>query len=239
MEKTNKIKLFIGLFYITILFLFLYFLFSKFSLSEISSYEFIKNNRNYLNELKKNNLIYLSFIFLIFSAVWVFMAGFLSPLALFSGFIFGKWLGTILIVFGTAIGATSLYVLANYFFKDIVKAKFLNKFENLELKFKKSEFYYLLLYRFIGGIPFAISNIIPCMFNVRPFNFFFATLIGILPQIFIIVSIGDGLENLIEQNEKVPKILDFIYNPDIYVPLIFFFVILLLTIFLKKIFYKK
>ena len=77
------------------------------------------------------------------------------------------------------------------------------------------------------------------MFNVRPFNFFFATLIGILPQIFIIVSIGDGLENLIEQNEKVPKILDFIYNPDIYVPLIFFFVILLLTIFLKKIFYKK
>ena len=147
MEKTNKIKLFIGLFYITILFLFLYFLFSKFSLSEISSYEFIKNNRNYLNELKKNNLIYLSFIFLIFSAAWVFMAGFLSPLALFSGFIFGKWLGTILIVFGTAIGATSLYVLANYFFKDIVKAKFLNKFENLELKFKKSEFY---TYFYIG-----------------------------------------------------------------------------------------
>ena len=79
-----------------------------------------------------------------------------------------------------AIGATGLYVFAN-FLKDLIKEKFLNKFQGLEIKFKKSEFLYLLAYRFIGGIPFAISNVIPCIFNVKAFNFFFATLIGTIP----------------------------------------------------------
>ena len=51
MEKSKKIKLFIGLFYILTVSLFLYFLFSKFTLQEIMNYEFIKNNRNYFFEL--------------------------------------------------------------------------------------------------------------------------------------------------------------------------------------------
>jgi len=62
MEKTKKIKLFIGLFYIFVVGLFLYFLFSKFSLQEVTSYEFIKNNRDYFYKLKQTNLILLGFI---------------------------------------------------------------------------------------------------------------------------------------------------------------------------------
>ena len=59
MEKTKKIKLFIGLFYISAVSLFLYFLFSKFTLEEVTSYDFIKNNRDYFSELRKSNLILL------------------------------------------------------------------------------------------------------------------------------------------------------------------------------------
>ena len=39
-----------------------------------------------------------------------------------------------------SIGATFLYIFGNYFFKDLIREKFLNKFQNLEIKFKKSEF---------------------------------------------------------------------------------------------------
>ena len=42
MEKSKKIKLLLGLFYLLAVSLFLYFLFSKFSFREITSYEFIK-----------------------------------------------------------------------------------------------------------------------------------------------------------------------------------------------------
>ena len=166
------------------------------------------------------------------------MAGFASPLALLSGFIFGKWLGTFVLVIGMSIGATLLYIFSNYFLKEIIKEKFLTKFKNLEIKFKKSEFIYLLIYRFIGGIPFVISNMLPCIFNVKVKNFFFATVIGIIPQIFLVVSIGSGLEKIIDQNLEAPKFKDIIFSTDVYFPLVGFFLLILLTIILKKFFYK-
>ena len=137
-----------------------------------------------------------------------------------------------------SIGATGLYIFANFFLKDLVREKFLNKFQTLEVKFKKSEFIYLLIYRFIGGIPFAISNILPCIFNVKPFNFFFATLIGTLPQIFLVCSLGSGIEKIIDQNIEAPSLIELLSSPDIYIPLAIFVVLLIITIFLRKIFYK-
>ena len=56
MEKTKKIKLIIGLFYTIFLGLFLFFFFSNFTLQEVTSYEFIKENRNFFSELKQTNL---------------------------------------------------------------------------------------------------------------------------------------------------------------------------------------
>ena len=239
MEKSKKGKIILGLFYLIVVSSFLYFIFSKFTFQELASYEFIKNNRDYFFELKQSNLLLISFIFLVSTIVWVIMAGFGSPVALLAGFIFGKWLGTFIVVFGLSIGATILYIIGNYFFKEIIKEKFLNKFKNLEAKFKKSEFIYLLLYRFIGGIPFALSNVLPCIFNVRVSNFFWATLIGLTPPLFLVVSIGSGLERVIEQNLESPRIIDLIYSPDIYIPMIAFGALLIATIFARKIFYKK
>jgi uncharacterized membrane protein YdjX (TVP38/TMEM64 family) len=120
-----------------------------------------------------------------------------------------------------------------------IREKFLNKFQNLEIKFKQSEFIYLLIYRFIGGIPWQLSCLLPTLFNVKVINFFFATLIGIIPQIFLAVSIGSGLEKIIDQNAEVPGITDIIFSPDIYVPIIAFFILILITIFLRKFFYRN
>tara|TARA_Y100000389_G_scaffold99488_1_gene96229 strand:+ start:201 stop:917 length:717 start_codon:yes stop_codon:yes gene_type:complete len=238
MKKAKKIKLYIGLFYFLFIGLFLYYFFSKFSIQEITSYDFIKNNRDYFFQLKETNLLLVATIFFLFIIFWVLAAGFGSPIAIFGGFIFGKWIGTIVVVLGLSTGATLLYVFANFFLKELIKEKFLKSYQTLEIKFKKSEFLYLLVYRFIGGIPFAISNVLPCIFNVKIFNFFVATLIGILPQIFLICSIGSGLEKIIEENLETPKILDLIMAPDIYIPFIIFVCLIIVTIFLRKLFYK-
>ena len=238
MEKSKKVKITLGLFYLLVVSSFLYFFLSKFTLEELTSYEFIKNNRDYFFALKQTNLFLISLVFLISTIIWVIMAGFGLPVALLAGFIFGKWLGIFILMIGMTIGATILYMLGNYFFKEVIKEKFLNRFKNLEIKFKKSEFIYLLAYRFIGGIPFALSNVLPCIFNVRISNFFLATMIGLMPQLFLVVSIGNGIENIIEQNLKAPRIIDLIYSPDIYIPLIIFAMLLIITIFFRKIFYK-
>tara|TARA_B110001450_G_scaffold74047_1_gene70505 strand:- start:265 stop:984 length:720 start_codon:yes stop_codon:yes gene_type:complete len=239
MEKSKKARITLGLFYLIVVSTFLYFFFSKFSLKELASYEFIKNNRDYFFGLKQTNLFLISSVFLISTIIWVIMAGFGLPVALLAGFIFGKWYGIFILLIGMSIGATILYILGNYFFKDLIKDKFLNKFKNLEIKFKKSEFIYLLIYRFIGGIPFALSNVLPCIFNVKTKNFFWATLIGLAPQFFLLVSIGSGLEKVIEQNLETPRIIDLIYLPDIYIPLLAFVALIIITIIARKIFYKK
>ena len=239
MAKSKKIKLFIGLFYISAVGLFLYFIFNKFSLQEITSYEFIKNNRDYFYELRQSNLFILGVVFILFSALWVFAAGFGSPLALFAGFIFGKWFGLIFAVIGMTIGATLLYIFANYFLKEMIRDKFLNRFKKLEEKFRKSEFLYLLIYRFVGGIPFQIQNVLPCIFDVKIFNFFWSTLLGMIPSLFIVISIGSGLEEIIDQNLNAPSVTDLITSPSIYIPLIAFFGLLIITIFFRKVFYKN
>jgi uncharacterized membrane protein YdjX (TVP38/TMEM64 family) len=167
------------------------------------------------------------------------MAGFGSPVALLAGFIFGKWFGTIILVLGLSVGATILYIFGNYFLKEVIKEKFLNRFKNLEIKFKKSEFIFLLAYRFVGGIPFAIANVLPCLFNVKISNFFWSTLIGLIPSAFLLVSIGSGLEKIINQNLEAPKLLEIMYTPDIYIPMIAFAALIIITIITRKIFYKK
>jgi uncharacterized membrane protein YdjX (TVP38/TMEM64 family) len=80
---------------------------------------------------------------------------------------------------------------------------------------------------------------LPTIFDVRVKNFFFASLIGIIPQIFLAVSLGSGLEKVIEQNSQVPKITDIIFSPEIYIPILAFFSLVLITIFLRKSFYKN
>ena len=239
MEKHKKIKLYIGLFYLVLITLFLYFFFSKFSLQEVTSYEFIKNNRDYFFELKKNNLFLLSLIFLLLTVLWVFpFLGFGSPVALLGGLILGKWIGVIVVVLGLSIGATFLYIFANYFLKELIREKFLKKFESLEAKFKKSEFNYLLIYRLCGGIPWQLSCVLPTIFNVKTSNFFLATLVGIIPQVFLVCAIGSGLEKIIKENLEAPGIMDLIISPDIYIPLITFGFLVIIMILLRKKIYK-
>ena len=206
----------------------------------MTSYDFIRENRNYFFELRQTNLFLLSIVFIGLTILWVFpFLGFGSPVALLGGFIFGQMIGTLVVVLGLSIGATFLYLFGNYFLKEFIREKFLNRFSNLEIKFKKSEFIYLLIYRFVGGIPWQLSCLLPTIFNVKVINFFFATLIGIIPQIFLAVSIGSGLEKIIDQNLEAPGIMDLIFSKDIYIPILAFFGLVIITIFIRKIFYKK
>ena len=240
MEKSKKLKLFIGLSYLILLSVFLYLFFSKFSFQEITSYDFIKENRLYFLEVRNSNVFLIFIIFLIITILWVFpFLGFGTPIALMGGFIFGKWVGTLVVVLGLSIGATFLYIFGNYFLKQIVREKFLNRFQNLENKFRNSEFTYLLIYRFVGGVPWQLSCILPTIFDVKTSNFFLATLIGIIPQIFLAVSIGSGLEKVIDQNTEIPSFTDIIFLSDIYIPILAFFCLVIITIFLRKLLYKK
>jgi|TARA_B000000565_G_scaffold173867_1_gene131678 uncharacterized membrane protein YdjX (TVP38/TMEM64 family) len=238
MENIKKFKIYLGILYVLLISTFLYFFFSKFTLQELSSYEFIKNNVDYFSNLKDKNYYTLLLTFFLFVVFWVLLLGFGSPVALASGFIFGKWIGTIIIATSLSVGSLLLYLIANFFFRDLVQQKLGNRMVFLKDLFKKNEFLYFLIYRFIGGLPFFIHNTLPVIFNIRIINYFFGTLLGMIPQLFIMVSIGSGLEKIIKTNNSPPSFFEIIASKDIYLPLIAFIAIVVISIFLKKKFYK-
>tara|TARA_B100001250_G_scaffold254982_1_gene219431 strand:+ start:1593 stop:2312 length:720 start_codon:yes stop_codon:yes gene_type:complete len=236
-NKEKKIKLFLGSGYLLIVLVFLWIFFNNFSIQDFSSYELIKANRDTLEQLKNRN-IFISFIIFFFGTIiWTLLLGFGSPILLISGFIFGKWLGTLLAAFGLTIGASLLYIFANYFLKDIVNKKFSSKFKNLTYKFKKNEFIFFLIYRFVGGIPFFISNILPTIFNVKLQNFFFGSIIGMSPQIFVGASLGSGLNEVIQKNIEAPSLMTLLFSPEIYIPIVIFVILLIVGIIIKNFFY--
>ena len=132
-----------------------------------------------------------------------------------------------------------IFAQPNYFFKDLVEEKFSSRFSNFTEKFKKNEFVFFLIYRFIGGIPFFISNILPTIFNVKVRNFFLGSIIGMTPQLFVGASLGAGLSKILEENSEVPTILELIFTPDIYLPILGIIILVLVGFIFKKKFYTK
>ncbi len=238
MNKTKNIKIILGISYLLIISIFLWVFFQNFSIQDFTSYELIKTNRETLEVIKNNNIILSSILFFLGTIIWVLLLGFGSPIFLVGGFVFGKWLGSFLVIFGLSTGATFLYIFANFFLKDIVKEKFSNRFINLTDKFKKNEFIFFLIYRFVGGIPFFISNILPTLFNIKKSNFFFGTIIGMAPQLFVGVSLGAGLSKVLEENKEPPTFFELILTPDIYLPIFGITILVLIAIYLRKYFLK-
>tara|TARA_B100001109_G_C18826757_1_gene457430 strand:- start:648 stop:1361 length:714 start_codon:yes stop_codon:yes gene_type:complete len=234
MKVDRNTKIILGIIYLLVLTVFLYFLFSKFSYEDLTSIKFIQSNQEKLTIFKENNIFLISLGFVIFSIFWVCMLGFGSPIALTAGFIFGKWLGTLLTIFGLATGALCLYLIGNFFLYNLLREKFEKKFAYLESFFSNKQFVSMVIFRFVGIVPFFIQNLLPVIFNIKSKNYYFGTIIGILPSIYIINSLGEGLASALYKFENLPSVFGLLFLPEIYIPLIAFLIILIISFFLRK-----
>ena len=235
-----NLKLVLGITYLTLLLIGLYFLFSSFDIKELTSYEFIRSNKDIILKYKSENFLFLATSFFIFSILWVLFLGFASPLLLFAGFVFGKWWGILIALISTTIGASLLYLLAGLFLESFIKEKLAPKFSKLKELFNKNNTLYFTIYRFIGGggTPFAIQNILPVLFNMPIKNYIIATFIGSAPAMFVTVALGAGIESIIDKNETL-TFFKVINSPEIYLPIFGFFIVLTITLFIKKLYFKE
>jgi len=234
-----NLKLILGITYLVIILFGLYFLFSVVDIKNLMSYDFIKLNKDIILKYKNENFLFLTIIFFIFSIVWVLLLGFAMPLLIFSGFVFGKWWGILIVLTSTTIGAVLLYFLAGLFFRDIIQEKFASKFSKLKKFFNKNELVYFMFFRFIGGggTPYAVQNTLPILFNMSMKNYIIATFLGSMPSMFVTVAIGSGIETIIDQNTKL-SFVNVIFSPEIYIPIVCFFILLIIGFIIKKSYFK-
>ena len=237
--KPANIKLIIGIAYLAIMVTAIYFLFSMVNIKDLTSYEFIRSNRDIILKYKNENFLFLTTVFFIFSVIWVLLLGFAIPLLLFAGFVFGKWWGIIIVLTATTTGATLLYILAGFFFKEIIKKKLEPKFFKLKDYFSKNDLIYFMSFRFVGGggVPYAVQNILPTLFDMPVKNYIIATFVGSMPSMFVSVALGSGIEHVIDQNVKL-SFYSVLFSPEIYIPIIGFTIILIFAFLIKKFYFK-
>jgi len=238
--KSSNFKIYLGSAYLIVLLTGIYFLFSNFDISDLSSYEFIRENKSLILKYKENNIFFITIIFFIITILLnLLLCPMLLP-TLVVGFIFGKWLGTLILIFGNTLGGVLLYLLAKTFFNELIKKKFATKFSKFIEFFNKNETIYFMCFRFIGGggTPFPIQNVLPVIFNMSAKNYIVATFLGIIPATFVTASLGSGIEDIIDQNAKLSFASAFL-SPEIYLPIIGFAVILIIAFVIKKYFFNQ
>ena len=104
-----NIKILLGIIYIICFSILIFTVFSYVDLKDLTNFTFIQEHKASLDSYKNNNQVLLLSIFFIFSTIWVLLLGFGSPLALLGGFIFGKWIGTLISVISFSVGSLLLY----------------------------------------------------------------------------------------------------------------------------------
>ena len=237
---SKNLKIFLGISYLLILFGFLYFIFTNMQINRLNDFSYYKELQidlgNYISANILINLIY----FFIFSVVWVALLGFGSPILIISGVLFGKWIGTLTSVISISCGALILYSIGIFFFRDLIKAILEKKFEKYIHQFQKNEFFYFFIYRFIGGlgVPFGLQNLIPILFDMKKINYFLASFFGFIPSMFIMNTIGAGLNSYVEQAQSF-SIVDLMFTPEIYFPIILFGGLMIISLLVKKKFFDN
>jgi uncharacterized membrane protein YdjX (TVP38/TMEM64 family) len=114
-------------------------------------------------------------------------------LSLTMGFIFGRWVGTVLVVIAATIGATLVFLAARYLFADAARRRMGAVGEKLNAGFTADALNYLLFLRLVPLFPFFLVNLAPAFTNIRLSTFVLGTFVGIIPATFVYVNLGQTL----------------------------------------------
>ena len=197
----KNLKIFLGISYLLILFAFLYLIFIGIDLNRLGDFSYYKEIQTDLGKYVSANLVINLVYFFFFAIIWVALLGFGSPILIISGILFGQWVGTLISVISISLGAVLLYAIGIFFFSDLVKTLLEKKFKGYIELFQKNEFFYFFIHRLTGGlgVPFALQNLLPVLFNMKKTNYFLASLFGFIPSMFVMNTIGAGLNTYLAQ----------------------------------------
>jgi len=119
-------------------------------------------------------------------------------LSLATGFLFGRWLGTALILVAATAGAAAVFALARYLFADAARRQLEKNpaAARLLAGFGRDAAGYLLFLRLVPAFPFWLVNLAPAFAPVRFSTYLWTTAAGILPGSFVFASLGRSLSGV-------------------------------------------
>ena len=199
------------------------------------SMEFIVTQNGFLKEFIAEKPVVAILITTSILTLTIAMMGFASPVCILSGFYFGFYTGLAIAIIGETIGAMIVFLYGRYLFKSFFLRKLGNRFNKIKDGFNSNAISYLLFIRIIGGTPFGVQNLLPAIFDMKIRDYFIATIFGVIPWAYILVSIGSGINDIVEAKEFDSSML---LNPSYLLPVFVVAVIVLIPV-IYKIFKKR
>ena len=135
----------------------------------------------------------LAIAFVVYVAATAFSLPGGLVLSLTVGFLFGRWIGTALVVVAATIGATLVFVAARYVFADAARRRLGAFGERINAGFTENAFSYLLFLRLVPLFPFFLVNLAPAFTSIPLSTYALATFVGVIPGTFVFVNLGQTL----------------------------------------------
>jgi len=117
-------------------------------------------------------------------------------LTLAAGAIFGLWLGTLIVSFASAIGASIAFLSSRFVLRDWVMARFGKRIAAIDRGIEKDGAFYLLTLRLIPAFPFFLINLAMGLTNMRLATFYIVSQIGMLLGTIVFVNAGTQLARI-------------------------------------------
>lgn len=159
--------------------------------------ETLKANRDQLLQFTREHyvvMVALGFIAYVVSTALSLPTGLI--LSLTCGFLFGRWVGTVVIVGGATLGATLVFLAARYLFADAARARMGPLAEKINQGFTRDAFNYLLFLRLVPLFPFWLVNLAPAFSSVSLRTYALASFLGIIPGSFVFANLGQSLARI-------------------------------------------
>ncbi len=190
--KRNTGKIFFGLVFFAIITI------SYFAdLSDIISFEIIKNTYQDIKLLVAKNYY---FYFIVFFIIYVVVTAFALPISLLktllAGALFGFWPGLILVSFASSIGSTFCFLFSRFALRAYVQKRFNNYLEKINKGIEEDGWLYLLFLRLSPVFPFFIINLVFGLTKMKTFQFYLVSQVGMFIGTAIFVNAGAQIGSL-------------------------------------------
>ncbi|HZT82888.1 MAG TPA: TVP38/TMEM64 family protein [Gemmataceae bacterium] len=161
------------------------------------SWDYLRGNLDRLQALAGEHLLLAAAAFFaVYVAVTALSLPAATALSLIAGAVFGRWLGTGIVLFAATLGATLAFLSSRYVFRDWVQRRFGRRLEAINRGVEKDGAYYLFTLRLVPAVPFFLINLGMGLTPLRTWTFAWVSLVGMLPGTFLYVNAGTAIASV-------------------------------------------
>jgi uncharacterized membrane protein YdjX (TVP38/TMEM64 family) len=119
-----------------------------------------------------------------------------AALSLVGGYLFGLWVGGLLVLVSATLGAFILFTIARSAIGEPLRKRAGPIYDKIAVEMRRDAFSYLLFLRLIPLFPFFLVNLAAALFEIKPATFLVATFVGMAPATFIYVNLGREISRI-------------------------------------------